>query len=110
MNEDQLEDFIYKAKRSVVPDCPGSVEQNVLRRIRLSGSSSGRSGLDFLFRILPQPSFIAAGLAIVTVVSFGVTVLSNGFGTTGQDSQLLAASALDFNVFQQTELLHFDDH
>lgn len=110
MNEDQLEDFIYKAKRAVVPDCPGSVEQNVLRRIRLSGSGSERTGLDLLFRILPQPSFIAAGLAIVTVVSSGVTMLANNPQATVQDGQLLAASALDFNVFQQAELLHFDDH
>lgn len=110
MNEDPLEDFICKAKRAAVPGCPGSVEQNVLRRIRLSGPGSEQAGWDLLFRILPQPSFIAAGLAIVAVVSSGVTILSHGSEPTDRKSQSIAASALDFNVFQQKELLLFDDH
>ena len=110
MNDDQLEDFIYQARRAVVPDCPSSVEQNVLQRIRLSSSESEQSTWDLLFRILPQPGVIAAGLAIVAVVSSGITILGNYSEAAEQNRQVLAASALDFNIFQQTEILHFNDH
>lgn len=110
MNDDQLEDFIYQAKRATVPDCPGSVEQNVLRRIRLWRSESGQSAWALLFRILPQPGVIAAGLAIVAIVSSGITILENSSEAAEQNRQDLAARALGFDIFQQDEILNFDDH
>lgn len=110
MNDDPLENFIKKAKQFGVPDCPDSVEQNVLRRIRLSSLKSGQSAWDWLLNLFSHPGFIAGALAMVAVVSSGVTIFSTQSNTNEQNNHLLAVSALDFNVFQKTELLNLDQN
>lgn len=110
MNNDQLENFIEQAKRSEVPNCPGSVQHNVLRRIRLASVESEQSAWDWLIRLLPQPGFVVGAIAMVAVVSSGITIFSTQFNAVQQDSHLLAVRVLDFNVFQQTELFHFNEH
>ena len=110
MNDDRLENFIAQARRSEVPDCPDSVEQNVLRRIRLSSLKSGQSAWDWLFNLFSHPGFIAGALAMVAVVSSGVSIFSTQSDADEQNNHLLAVSALDFNVFKKTELLNLDQN
>ena len=110
MNDNQLENFIEQAKQFGVPDCPDSVEQNVLRRIRLSSLKSRQSAWDWLFNLFSHPGFIAGALAMVAVVSSGVSIFSTQSDADEQNNHLLAVSALDFNVFKKTELLNLDQN
>ena len=110
MNDNQLENFIEQAKQFGVPDCPDSVEQNVLRRIRLSSLKSRQSAWGWLFNLFSHPGFIAGALAMVAVVSSGVSIFSTQSDADKQNNHLLAVSALDFNVFKKTELLNLDQN
>ena len=47
---------------------------------------------------------------MVVVVSSGVTIFSTQSNADEQNNHLLAVSALDFNVFQKTELLNLDQN
>lgn len=110
MNDEQLEYLIAQTKACKLPDCPSAMEQNVLRRIRLSKSESEQSLGNLLIRLLSQPRILAAGLTIVGTISSGVTILSAYPDYTEKNSHQLAARALDFTVFDQTEILKFNDH
>jgi hypothetical protein len=110
MDDNQLENFIEQTKQFGVPDCPDSVEQNVLRRVRLSSLKSRQSAWDWLFNLFSHPGFIAGALAMVAVVSSGVSIFSTQSDADEQNNHLLAVSALDFNVFKKTELLNLDQN
>ena len=110
MNDERLENLVKQARQTELPDCPDSVEHNVLRRIRLHSVNSNNSGWDWFISLLQQPGFIAAVLTMVAVVSSGATIISTQSNAADQNRHLLAASALDFNVFQFTELLNYNQH
>lgn len=92
-----------------LPDCPSSIENNVLRRVRLSKEDEKPSVWDWFSVVVPQPTFVAASLALVVVASAGITAMAIKSFESDSESRALATTALDFGVFQETQLLHFED-
>jgi len=108
MNENQFEHLIRNAKRHPLPDCPGSLEDNVLRRIHLGSSDRPDSRFDFAFDYLMKPTVIAATLVMTVLISSGITIITTRPENTEIHRQNDASKALDFEVFKGNEFFNLD--
>ena len=109
MDGDQLEVLINRAKNSDVPVCPETLERKVLLRVRASQAAFDSSAWEWLLRLIPRPGFVFAAMAMVVIISSGISILSSQSKIAEPDRHFLADSALDFTVFQQTDLLRFEE-
>lgn len=108
MKDYDIDDIIAEVKHLPLPGSPGSLESNVLRRIRLSRNDSKGTLWDWFTAILARPAFVAATFAIVVSVSSGATVLAARNHKPPLQEQTLASNALDFDVFAQNDILNLD--
>lgn len=109
MNKEELERSIELAKVKPIPRCPPTLESNVLRRVRLAQSAADeRIGVDWLFGVFQQSRFAAAGLAAVLLVSATASAVVSSAHASSAERRGLAAKALGFEVFQETEILKLD--
>lgn len=108
MKDEDLDKFLGAAKRTPIPACPGSLETNVLRRIRLSQQEAEGSFWDWLPALLPKPAIAAAMLAIVVTVSSGITAVTTQRYVSSAQNHQLASNALDFGVFASGDLLNLN--
>ncbi len=108
MKDEDLDKFLGAAKDTPIPDCPGALEDNVLRRIRLSKQVTEGSLWDWLPALLPKPVFAAAMLAVVVTVSSGITVVTTQRYVSSDQNHQLASNALDFGVFASGDLLNLN--
>lgn len=109
MDGDQLEIFINREKRAEIPKCPETLELSVLRRARESQASPDSSAWEWLLGLMPRPGFVFASIAMVVIISSGISILSSPSSIAEPDRHFLAARALDFTVFQQTDLLYLEE-
>lgn len=79
-----------------IPDCPGNMEGNVLRRIRLAQPDRENSW-DAIFRWLPQPIFALGALAAVVALSLVTSTVTLNAQQTEHASS--ARVALGFDAF-----------
>lgn len=108
MKDEDLDKFLGAAKGTPIPDCPGALEDNVLRRIRLSQQETEGSFWDWLPTLLPKPAFAAAILTVVVTVSSSITVVTTQRYVSSAQSRQLASTALDFDIFDSGDLLNLD--
>ncbi len=102
MNEKEFNSLVEQLRDDPVPACPGNLEQNVLRRIRLAGRRE--AGLmEWLGGWLTRPAFLATTLAIVVLSSFATASLV--FQTTVPEDPV---AAIGFDVFAESILLPTD--
>ena len=109
MKDREIDDLIERVKGMPLPECPGLLEQNVLRRIRPTGHETNQSLLDWVLGLLPQPSVLLTAVVGAITISSGVTLAANLTQNTIQQSRYLASEALDFGVFQVRDILNLDD-
>lgn len=110
MKDQDLNQLIDRVRRHPVPTCPGALEQNVIRRIRLARDGSSVSLMDKLFDLLPRPAVVLSAVALTVTVSSGMTFVVNQSQATMQHNRVLASDALGFDVFQNKELFTLDNH
>ena len=110
--KDQMFDHLIRSERDrPLPQCPPDLESNVLRRVRLAQSESDAPAADWdwLLGLLPRRDVAFGALALVLFLSTSASVFvaSRHTPATGE-GQRIAANSLDFDVFQQTHILHLD--
>ncbi|MGJ8640260.1 MAG: hypothetical protein ACSHYA_12805 [Opitutaceae bacterium] len=92
-----------------LPDCPGSLESNVLRRIRVAGDETSLSLFDWVLALIPRPGFIATAFALTIAISFSMTVHSNKSQQDIGQSEMVASKALGFEVFQSNDFFDLNN-
>ncbi len=110
--KDHMFDHLIRSERDrPLPQCPPNLESNVLRRVRLAQSESAApaADLDWLLGLFPRRGVAFGALALVLFLSTSASVFvaSRHTSATG-DGQRIAASSLDFGVFQQTHVINLD--
>jgi hypothetical protein len=104
MKEHLFKELLRAERDRVLPTCPTNLEANVLRRVRLASSDAeAMSGFDWLFGLLPQKGVAFGVLAITLFLSVTSTTLR------AAETQSRAVTALDFEVFKETQFLNLGD-
>jgi hypothetical protein len=106
MKEKELDHLIQRFRGVPLPDCPGALESNVLRRIRLAAEDVQTSMFDWFLGLLARPGYIATALALAVTVSTAITVVSTRSYADAAPRGRTASNALGFDVFQNTEFFN----
>ncbi|WP_269541657.1 hypothetical protein [Cerasicoccus fimbriatus] len=109
MKQNDFDQIIRRMKDATVPDCPPSLENNVLRRIRITADETTQSISEWLFGLVPQPQFILSAVALTLTVSLGSTIISTNLQADVTQKKALALTALDFDVFQDNDYLNLNN-
>ena len=102
MNINKLNTMVEQVRDDPVPSCPGDLEQNVLRKIRIS---TGRdvSLTEWLSDWLIRPVFLAASLALVALSTLTTTTIISLV-----NNEENPVTALGFEVFTEPIVLPTD--
>lgn len=106
MKENKLDHLIQRLRDVPLPDCPGALENNVLRRIRLAADNAQISIFDWVLGWGTRPGFVATALALTVAISTVITVFSSRSYADAAPRELTASKALGFNVFQSKEFFN----
>lgn len=109
MEKKNFENLVEQIRDAPLPDCPASLEPNVLRRIWLATDEASQSLSDWVLGLLPQPGFVFAALAMTVAVSLGSTAISTNLHADATPSEMVASKALGFDVFQSRDFLNLDE-
>jgi len=107
MNE--FDSLIQRMRETPVPDCPGSLESNVLRRIRIAGDEASVSLFEWVLALIPRPGFVATAFSLTIAMSFSITVFSNKSRPDIGQSEMVASRALGFDVFQSNDFFDLNN-
>lgn len=99
MKEDEFNILVERLRSTDLPNCPGNLEQNVLRRVRTPKVEES-SIWDLLASWLGRPAFVAVTLATVIVSSFATASVISQSHVHGE-----ALTGLGFDVLYQQLLL-----
>ena len=109
MKENELDSLIQRMTDAPIPECPGSLESNVLRRIRIAGDETSVSLFDWVLALIPSPRFVATAFILTIAMSFSITVYSNKSHLVIGQSEMVASRALGFDVFQSNDFFDLDN-
>jgi hypothetical protein len=109
MEENEIDSLIQRMTDAPLPDCPGSLESNVLRRIRVAGDETSLSLFDWVLALIPRPGFVATAFALTIAMSFSITVFSNKTRLNIEQSEMVASRALGFDVFQSNDFFDLNN-
>jgi hypothetical protein len=104
MKENEFDSLIQRMRDVSIPECPGSLESNVLRRIRVAGDETSVSLFDWVLALIPRPRFVATAFILTIAMSFSITVFSKKSRPDIGQSEMVASRALGFDVFQSNDL------
>ena len=110
MKDQDFETLIQEVRRQSLPVCPGSVESNVLQRIRLAKHDDESSLWAWVASLLLHPGFVAAALTLVVFLSSGLAVATVKSFVKDEQSRQIVSEQLDFGIFNQTDYIGFADH
>jgi hypothetical protein len=109
MKEKQFDQVIERVKALELPTCPGNLEANVLRRLRLSGENAADGFWAWASGLNLKSGVVVAALGMVLAVTSLLTVSSINNQTSRLERNIEANRALDLAVFKGTELINFDN-
>ena len=109
MKKFNFEDLVEQITEAPLPDCPASLETNVLRRIRLAADENSQSLSDWALGLVPKPSFVFTALAMTVAVSLSSSIILTSLNADVSQSEIVASKALDFDVFQSKDFLTLGD-
>lgn len=99
MTEINLDRIIEQLKGQELPDCPASVEANVLRRIRLTKKDERAGALSFFWDLLSRPGFavfiFTSGILLSSLISVEIVQAR----VNSEKHKQLSAASLDFQTF-----------
>ena len=96
MNKESL-DLKIRALKSVKRPLPGSLEANVLRRVRNYQAEENQETWDWIAMLIPRSSFVALALSVVVAVSFFATLTYSKAYANEASRQVLLNEALGFD-------------
>jgi len=109
MNNHDLDKHLQIVIDKQLPDCPESIEANVLRRIRVSRSDADETDALGLWNVLFRPALMATICVFTLLASAVTTYLVSTSPPWYADRKQLASAALDFNTIQQNSIFTFDE-
>jgi hypothetical protein len=95
--KEHLDTLLEAVKEKPLPNCPGALEANVLRRVRLARTQEAVVGW---WTLLLRPGMVAGALAMGSVSSLVLTIVVSSAQISPELRQRQAVSALDFGVLQ----------
>lgn len=108
MNENEFERLIQAERRRPLPACPSNMEASVLRRIRQeSGERDWVYGIQWLFG-LSRSGLALGSLALTVLLSTITGLVVTSVATPVQNPSELAREALDFQIFNEFQVLNLD--
>lgn len=109
MKKHTIDQLIHAERARELPTCPGNLEANVLRRIRLSRRDAVECGnANWLPGLLPCKGAVLGALALVLFLSTSASVFVATRHAEATSRVHLASNSLDFEVFEPTHILNFD--
>ncbi len=108
MHHKKFEDMVGRLSGQSPPSCPGNLEANVLRRIRLDEDSRFRGVWSWLGELMPQTGFMASVLTIAVMISSMAAFLTTSAYAKKIEQQQLMSYAMDFNIIKDTHLVSLD--
>lgn len=108
MKENEFDSLIQRYGETPVPECPGTLETNVLRRIRVAGDEAGVTMLDWAVALVARPGFVLTALALTIAVSSSMTYFSSQSRPAVDQSELAASRALGFDVFRHKDFFDLE--
>ena len=109
MNDHDLEKHLQLVIDKPLPDCPESIEANVLRRIRLSRSATRVTESAGWGNILLKPALMTTLCIFTLLLSAVATYLVSTNPPSFEQRRQLASAALDFNSIQQHSIFTFEE-
>lgn len=107
MKESRSDDPIERLRREPIPPSPGSLDDNVWRKIRQrSASEADGSWWGWIDALLPQRRFLMSAAAVALVVSAGTASLT--LSPTPPDRSEYARAVLDFQSLTHAPKTPFD--
>lgn len=106
MKKSHFEEIVGQIREAHLPDCPVSLESNVLGRIRLSADEAGQSLFDWLLGLVPRPGFVCTAFILTIAISLSSTIISIDRSADLAKQDLVASKALGFDVFQSSDLFN----
>lgn len=105
--KDDFENQINRLKSKPIPACPGNLEANVLRRIRLETGTEQDAGLFSLLALLiPRANFAFFSLALVVLMSSVASMAATKAMATDRQTEL--NRAFGFNSISDSTIIEFD--
>lgn len=108
MKNENFDELICRVRDISMPECPDSLENNVLRRIRRMKDETIYSVADWLLELVPRPQFILTAVGLTLMVSLGSTFISNNLHAAIAQREARASEALGFDIFHGQDLLNLD--
>jgi hypothetical protein len=110
MKENEFDSLIQRMRDTTLPDCPSSLESNVLRRIRVAGDETSLSLFDWMLALIPRPGFVATAFVLTIAISFSITFHLNTSQQDIRQSEMVASKALGFDVFQSNDFFDLNSN
>lgn len=109
MEKKNFEKLVDQIRDEPLPDCPASLESNVLRRIRLAADETSQSIFDWVLGLAPKPGFVFAAFAMTVAISLSNTIISTNLQADVVQADQVTSKALGFDVFHSKDFLNLDD-
>lgn len=106
MKDDRFVEILESLRQKRLPACPGNLEANVLRRIRLQKERDADIWC-WLDTLLSQLSFAAPIVAVAILASTLTTVVATSLQAS--EKQASASYALGFDTFTHPRMLDWDN-
>lgn len=107
MHEDQFENQLSHLRHESIPDCPGDLEENVLRKVRDQRRRSQRLETQGLLVSMLKPNIGFAALALAVIASAATTTVAMEYSDRSVDRAVRMAEKAD--PFQLEVFNHSDD-
>ncbi len=105
MNQNDIERGIQALKGRRLPSCPGNLEANVLRRVRLSQDEEVVDIFSWVAGLVPKTEFVATAMAMVVVTSSMVTFASAKMNAYDDFREAELSRAFGFDIMEPVELV-----
>lgn len=108
MKDEYFERLIEAEKCRCLPRCPGSLEESVLRQVRVEFSELEVPGVLQWLLGVPKGGLVLGSLALAILLSTVSSLAVVSVQERGPASGDLARSALDFQVFNEVQVVNLD--
>ena len=105
MKEDNIERGLQALRGKKFPSCPGNLEANVLRRVRLAQQEESADVFSWIAGQVAKTGFVATSMAMVVVASCMVTFASAKIHADGDIRKAELSRAFGFDIMEPTELV-----
>ncbi len=98
MQDRDFNSSLHQLRTMPLPPCPGNLESNTLRRIRLARTPTSTNWATLL-GWLPRPAFAAATLSVIVISTLVTSAIALSEEPNSDGRATVARAALGFDAF-----------